>query len=161
MPRPVPLELVTIMNSRGELRIDPGSLANDGECAEIELAVTYTDPSIASAVLERAIALSAGLNARVSLVAVHAVPYPMDFGCPASTHAFLVERLVELASRCSLPVSAEVVLARSHEEGFRHALKPSAMVLVGTRKRPWRTAEEKLARALVRDGHQVILMHVE
>ena len=48
---------------------------------------------VGAAVLERAIALSAGLNARVSLVAVHAVPYPLDFGCPASTHAFLVERL--------------------------------------------------------------------
>jgi len=149
------------MNSRGELRIDPDSLANDGVRAEIELAVPYTDPFIAGAVLERALALSAGLNARVSLVAVHAVPYPMDFGCPASTHAFLVERLAELASRCALPVSAEVVLARSRDEGFRHALKPSATVLVGARKRPWRTAEEKLARALVRDGHQVVLMHVE
>jgi hypothetical protein len=149
------------MNSRGELRIDPDSLANDGVCGEIELAIPYTDQSIAGAVLERALALSAGLNARVSLVAVHAVPYPMDFECPASTHAFLVERLAELASRCALPVSAEVVLARSREEGFRHALKPSATVLVGARKRPWRTAEEKLARALVRDGHQVVLMHVE
>ena len=68
---------------------------------------------------------------------------------------------MELASRCALPVSAEVVLARSHEEGFRHVLKPSATVLVGTRKRPWRTVEEKLARALARDGHQVVLMHVE
>ena len=68
---------------------------------------------------------------------------------------------VALASRCTLPVSAEVVLARSREEGFRHALKPSATVLVGARRRPWRTAEEKLARALVRDGRQVVLMHVE
>jgi hypothetical protein len=72
-----------------------------------------------------------------------------------------VEQLVELAGRCELPVSAEVVLARSREEGFRHALKPSSTVLVGTRKRPWRTAEEKLARTLARDGHQVVLMHVE
>jgi len=63
------------MNSCGELRIDPDSLANDGVRGEIELAVPYTDPFIAGAVLERALALSAGLNARVSLVAVHAVPY--------------------------------------------------------------------------------------
>jgi len=53
------------------------------------------------------------------------------------------------------------VLARSREEGFRYALKPSSIVLVGARKRPWRTAEERLARSLARDGYQVVLMHVE
>jgi hypothetical protein len=149
------------MNTRGAVRIDPGSLADQSQSAEIELAVPFTEPSMTDAVLKRAAALTAGLNARVALVAVHAVPYSRDFSCPSATHAFLVEQLVELAGRCELPVSAEVVLARSREEGFRHALKPSSTVLVGTRKRPWRTAEEKLARALARDGHQVVLMHVE
>jgi hypothetical protein len=149
------------MNSLGQLRIDPGSLGNQNAGGEIELAIPYTEQSLAGAVLERAMALSAGLNARVSLVAVHASPYPLEFGCPSSTHTFLVERLVELAGRCQLPVTAEVIMARSHEEGFRHAFNRSATVLVGSRKRLWRTPEEKLARALARDGRQVVLMHVK
>jgi hypothetical protein len=149
------------MNPHGQLRIDPGSLAQDGVSAEIELAIPYTEKYLAGAVLERAMALGAGLNARISLVAVHAAPYPLEFGCPSSTHAFLVERLVELAGRCPLPVTAEVIMARSQEEGFRNAFHSSATVLVGSRRRWWRTAEEKLARALARDGRQVVLMHVE
>jgi hypothetical protein len=52
-------------------------------------------------------------------------------------------------------------MARSQEEGFRYAFHRSATVLVGSRERPWRTREEKLARALARDGRQVVLMHVE
>lgn len=158
---PRTLELVTAMHSLGQLRIDPGSLANQGASTEIELAIPYTDSFLAGAVLERAMALSEGLNARVSLVAVHAAPYPLEFGCPSSTHAFLVERLTELAGRCGLPVTAEVIMARSQEEGFRHAFHRSALVLVGSRKRLWRTPEEKLARALARDGRQVVLMHLE
>ncbi|HUP05378.1 MAG TPA: hypothetical protein VMU19_15375 [Bryobacteraceae bacterium] len=149
------------MNRLGQLRIDPSSLEGASVSAEIELAIPYTERRLAGAVLERAMSLASGLNARISLVAVHAAPYPSDFGCPSSTHAFLVERLSELGSRCELPVHAEVVLARSQEEGFRYALSRSATVLVGSRKRFWRTREERLARALAADGRHVILVHVD
>ena len=149
------------MRTLTQLRIDPGTPGNEGANAEIELAIPYTERYLAAAVLERALALSAGLNARISLVAVHATPYPADFGCPAATRDFLVERLTELAGRCDLPVTAEVVMARSHEEGFRYALHRAATVLVGTRRRPWRTVEEKLARKLARDGRQVVLIRVK
>ena len=52
-------------------------------------------------------------------------------------------------------------LARSREEGFRHALPPESTVLVGTRRHLWRTSEERLARMLVSDGHKVALLHIE
>ena len=149
------------MHTLGQLRIDPGSIATQGANAEIELAILYTEASLTGAVLERAAALAAGLNARISLVAVHAAPYPLELGCPSATRAFLVERLVHLAGHCELPVTAQVIMARSQEEGFRHALPRKATVLIGSRKRLWRTAEERLARALVRDGRQVVLMHVK
>jgi hypothetical protein len=53
------------------------------------------------------------------------------------------------------------VLARYQDEGFRHILKPGSTVLIGTRKQLWRTREERLARALAREGHQVALLHVD
>lgn len=148
------------MDARGELRIDPGSLETDGFGGELEVVVPYTEWSVTEAVLKRAVALTAGLNARLTLVAVHAVPYPLDFGCPTAVHAHLVEQLVDLASRCPLPVNPQVVLARDRTEGFRYALKPASTVLVGTRKHLWRTEEEKLARSLARDGHKVALVHI-
>ena len=81
------------MQTRGELRIDPGLLGTDAFSGELELVVPYTDPDLARALLRKAAALTAGLQACISLVAVHAVPFPADFHCPASTHAFLVDQL--------------------------------------------------------------------
>ncbi|HYW46216.1 MAG TPA: hypothetical protein VE959_25345 [Bryobacteraceae bacterium] len=149
------------MDTRGHLDIDPGALdANGTGEKDFEVVVPYTEWSLTDAVLKRAAVLTAGLNARLTLVAVHTVPYPCQFGCPAAVHAHLVNQLVDLASRCTLPVQPHVVLARSREEGFRYVLNPHSTVLVGSRKHWWRTAEEGLARSLARDGHRVALLHI-
>jgi hypothetical protein len=149
------------MQTRGEFRIDPGCLETDGVGGELEVVVPYTEPSVTAAILKRLPILTAGVNARVSLLAVHTLPYPLPFVCPTVVHAHLVEQLVELASQCALPVNPQVVLARDREEGFHYALKPSSTILVGTFKHLWRTAEERLARSLARYGHKVVLIHVE
>jgi hypothetical protein len=148
------------MRTRGKLRIEPGALEQASD-AELELVVPYTAPAVTRAVLARVESLTAGLNARILLVAVHAVPYATTFGCPSSTHAFLVEQLVELSAECRLPVNAQVVLARSREDGLQYALKPGSTVLVGSPRRRWRTAEERLARRLAEDGNEVVLVYVE
>jgi hypothetical protein len=149
------------METCDRLRIDPGSLETDGFAGELDIVVPYTEWSVTDALLKRAVALTAGLNARLTLVAVHTVPYPESFGCPTAVHAHLVEQLVDLASRCPVPVNPQVVLARGRTEGFAYVLKPESIVLLGARKHWWRTQEEKLARGLARDGHKVVLLHVE
>jgi hypothetical protein len=149
------------MQTRGELQIDPGQLGTDAFSGELELVVPYTDPGLTRALLRKAAALTAGLQAHISLVAIHAVPFPADFQCSASAHTFLVNRLMELAGECELPVNPQVVLARSREEGFRYVLRPESTVLVGTHRHFWRTDEERLARTLADDGHKVALLHIE
>src|SRR5215475_6221163 len=74
------------MRSRGELRIDPGQLGTDAFSGELELIVPYTDPELARALLRKAVAMTAGLQARIVLVAIHTVPFPADFRTQASTH---------------------------------------------------------------------------
>lgn len=148
------------METSGELRIDPGCLEADGIGGELEVVVPYTEPSVTAEVLRRVPALTAGLNAEVTLIAVHTLPYPLPFVCPALVHAHLVEQLTDLASRCVLPVHPQVVLARDRAEGFRYVLKPSSTVLIGAHKHLWQTEEEKLARSLARDGHKVVLVHI-
>jgi hypothetical protein len=149
------------MESRGELRIDPGQLSAEAFAGEIELVVPYTGLELTRALLQLTQQLSAGLQARIQLVAVHTVPYPGAFRCPTAAHAFLVDQLVELAGECTLPVSPQVVLARSRDEGFRYALKAESTILVGTHRHFWRTQEEQLARMLVADGHKVALLHID
>src|SRR5581483_12087345 len=85
----------------------------------LEISVLFTERPLALAALDRAGAFAQRLTPAIRLIAVHAVPYPLEFGCPASAHAHLVEQLVEIASHSRFPVHAEVVLARSREEGFR------------------------------------------
>jgi hypothetical protein len=149
------------MRTSGKLRIDPGTLETVAPGADIEIVVPYTEWALAEGVLKRAAVLTAGLKATIRLIAVHALPYPLPFHCPASAHAHLVEQLVDLASRSPVRVEPQVVLARYHEDGFRHVLKPASVVLIGAHKRLWPTREEKLARTLARDGHQVALLYID
>jgi len=148
------------MRTQGQLRIDPGSLEVGGS-AELEIVVPYSEWALTQAVLRRAVALSAGLNVRIHLVAVHASPYPAPAGCPVLVHARLVQQLIDLAGACPVPVNSQVVLARYWDEGFRYAVKPHSTILIGTRRRFRRTQEEKLAQALAREGHEVALLHID
>ena len=148
------------MQTRGELRIDPGTLVPETAVEEMEVVVPYTEWAITDALLKRTAALTAGLNVRLTLVAIQTIPYPASFPGPTAVHAHLVEQLEDLAGRCTLPVQAQVVMARSREEGFRYMLRPDSTVLLGTRKRLWRTSEERLAKMFVADGHKVALVHV-
>jgi hypothetical protein len=130
------------MRTHGGLQIDPPAIETGGQCGAIEIVVPFTEWAVTEAVIKRAASLTARLNASLMLVAVHAVPYPMSFGCPALVHARLVDQLIDLASRCPLPVNPQVVLARSCQEGFRHALKAESTVLLGTRRRLWKAYGE-------------------
>lgn len=149
------------MQTRGDLQIDPPPMEAANNCVPIEVVVLFTEWAVTEGVMKRAAAFTANLNASLVLIAVHTVPYPMPFGCPALVHAHLVDQLIDLASRCPLPVNPQVVMARSCEEGFRHALKPGSTILLGTRRRLWKTSEERLAAALANVGHHVALVHVE
>ena len=148
------------MNTRGELRIDPGSLDLPGDAAVMQVVVVHSEVSVTAAVLQRAAEWVSGLNARVLLVAVHTVPYPAAFASASASHAHLVGQLADLASQCSLAVTPHVVMSRYREEGFRFVLPEESTVLVGTKKRLWRTPEERLASVLAKDGHKVVLFHV-
>jgi hypothetical protein len=148
------------MNSRGELRIDPGSLEQHNAGGAFELVVVHSEAAVTAMVLKRAAELVSGLNAKVLLVAVHAVPFPAEFASAAVPHAHLVGQLADLAAQCPLPVIPHVVMARDWEAGFRFALQEESTVLVGSKKRLWRTSEEQLARVLASEGHQVALLYV-
>jgi hypothetical protein len=144
----------------GDLHIDPGTISA-GAGQDLEITIPLTEWSVTQAVLERAPVLTAGLSARVKLVAVHTMPYQAPFYCPTLVHAHLVQQVMDLASQCDLPVEPQVVLARSREDGLRHVLTASSTVLLGSRKHWWRTREESLARWLAREGYRVALLHVE
>jgi K+-sensing histidine kinase KdpD len=127
----------------------------------LEIVVPYIGSELTGKVMERAAVLAAGLNVALKLVAVYVAPYPADLDCPTAMEEHLTARLAELAERSTLHSSVELVVARDRGEGLRQVLPPVSTVLLGSRRRWWRTAEERLARALTRQGHHVSLIRFE
>jgi len=132
-----------------------------GQAGTLEIVVPYSNPEMTARVVARAAAFTAGLDAVLKLVAVYVAPYPAELRCPAGMEGHLTTRLTEIAETSSLPVSVHLVVSRDRAEGLRSVLRPGSAVLVGTRKRFWRTREEKLARELTRQGHHVSLLHFD
>lgn len=143
------------------LRIDAGFAPPAAAEDDLEIVVPFTEWSLTLAALRRLPHLTAGLNARVKLVAVHTMPYQTGLYCPTLVHAHLVQQVTDLAAQCELPIEPHVVLAHSREEGFRHALTARSTLFVGSRRHWWRTAEESLARLLAAEGYRVALLYID
>jgi len=146
----------------GELHLNPDSLDTPGlpaQTAEFQVVVPYVDPKITANVVDRAVGLASGLNATLHLVAVYVAPYPTELRFPETMKEHLTARLTELAERSALPARVDLVVARDRLAGFCQVLRPGSAVLLGTRRRWWWTREERLARALAREGHRVSLLH--
>ena len=153
-------------NHTGQERSElPGaSLQQTAQSADsgiMEIVVPYASPEITAKVVECAAALSRGLTVTLKLVAVYVAPYPAELRCPASMERYLTARLSELAERTNLPCRVHLVVSRDRSEGFRQVLRLGSTVLLGSRKRLWRTSEEKLARDLDGQGHHVSLLHFD
>ena len=150
--------------SAGEPHNSPDSILQP-DChpcgGTLEVVVPYIGSELTGRVIQRAAVLAAGLNVVLRLVAVYVAPYPADLDCPSAMKQHLTSRLTELAARSRLPTSVELVVARDRVEGLHQVLPPASEVLLGSRRRWWCTPEERLARALTRQGHLVSLIHFE
>ena len=127
----------------------------------LDVVVPFTSPELTAQVVKLAAGFASGLNASLKLVAVYVAPYPAELRWPTAMQEHLTKRLSQLAGQSTVPVTIELVVARSSEEGYRRALPQPSTVLLGARKRWWPTREERLAKALTRAGHRVSLLHFD
>jgi hypothetical protein len=74
---------------------------------------------------------------------------------------FAEQQLLVLAGEQPVETSIRIYLCRDLTETIRQVLKPDSVVIVGGRKCWWPTRERKLAAALRRDGHRVILSYAD
>ena len=122
----------------------------------LDLVVPFTTPKLTQAALDSANRMGTGLDARIRLVKVQVVPFPMELNQSPVVLAFIEEQLRHFHSE--LPADPEIRMARDMEPGLLGTLKRDSVVVLGYRKRAWRTREERLAVHLRRAGYHVVLV---
>jgi hypothetical protein len=123
------------------------------------IVIAYTRPELTKAALRHA-AVCSDLDVHVCLVDVQVVPFPCMFNQPPVDRKFSECRLNDLLQESGLPGRGAVVYTRDWLEGFRKVLEPGSLVIIASKKRWWRTREEKLARTLMKAGHDVMFLPV-
>ena len=127
--------------------------------AELDLVVPFTTPELTRSAVEAADRMGAGLNAAIRLVKVQVVPFPMDLSQSPVYIDFLKEQLSQF--KTELPAAGEIRLSREFEPGLEGTLTGDSLVILATKKRPWRTHTERLAASLRHSGHNVILIEAK
>jgi hypothetical protein len=121
--------------------------------------VPYTTPELTRAALRHS-GVCSDLDVHVCLVDIQVVPFPCSLDHAPINKEYSQRRLERLLSESALPGEASVVYTRDWLQGFRRVLGPQSLIVIATTKRWWPTREQKLARALTKAGHQVMLLPV-
>ncbi len=127
-----------------------------GSDAGLKVNVIFTTTEGTLAALKAAAHLTTYLDARIRLIMLQAVSHRLPLERPQVSVEFTVQRIRALATRAGVESDALLVLCRDERRTLIEFLKPQSLVLLGGRKRPWPTKEQRLARLLNQHGHQVI-----
>ena len=128
---------------------------------ELEVNVVYTRLPGAAKSLDVASGLARGLGARVTVHVAQVIPYPLELKSPQVPVQFAEQQLLAMAGEQPVETNIRIYLCRDLTETIRQVLKPGSVVIVGGRKRWWPIREQRLAAALRRDGHRVILSYAD
>jgi hypothetical protein len=126
----------------------------------LQVFVPYRNVELAKSALDLTAALAGNLGVEAVLIAVHVVSPLLPLHEPGVAKNFFERKLESVAQQSALPIRVELVFAREMQSGIRLVIPQGSLVLVATRRHWWRTAEEKLARFLEREGHSVVLLRV-
>jgi len=125
----------------------------------MELFVVATTEEGTRAALEAAQAFAAGLDAHITLLVPHAVPYPEPLECSPEPLAFTVEHFRNLAVSLDVGLSIQLCICRPGDAILAPAIPTGVIVLLGgPRGGLRRSREQRLADRLARTGHPVLFV---
>jgi hypothetical protein len=122
----------------------------------LEVSVVFTDREGSLAALGLAEGLARDLGARIRLLMPFQVPYTLPLTRPQVPVDFLRHQILDVAGKCQVEIAAEIWLCRDKRQALLFLLRPNTLIVVGGSKRWWPTAAQLLARAIQREGHQVV-----
>ena len=135
----------------------------EAEAAEpgLNISVIFTSVESTLSALRKASALAASLGARITLLVPQVVPYPAPLGSPPVLLDWNEGRFHAIASQCPVETTVRIYLCRDSVETLVWVLRTRSIVVVGSRKKWWPTWEDRLARRLRKEGHEVIVAAME
>jgi hypothetical protein len=128
---------------------------------KLNINVVFTSVEATLAALKEAGNLANSLGVRITLVVPQVVPYPLPLETPPVLVEFNENRFRVIASLSPVETSVQIYLCRDQFETLTSVLKAGSIVVLGGRKRWWRTKEERLSRRLRRAGYEVIFKETE
>lgn len=131
------------------------ALVDESSLAPLDLVIPVTTPELTRASIRAAENLAAGLKARIHLLKIQVVPWPLDLSSPPVPVEFIQEQMDHYSS--AMPIERELKLTRDFDAALLASLDKSSVVLLAAKKRPWRTRNERLAHSLRGAGYPVIL----
>jgi hypothetical protein len=123
--------------------------------------VVFTSIDLTLKALQKARDIAGSLRASIVIVAVQAVPFPLQLDTPPVSMEFVIKRFEEKAGELGEKTSVSAYLCRDPMNAFRRILNPGCPVVIGLKKRLWPTRNERLARKLRRAGYDVISVNQE
>jgi hypothetical protein len=129
--------------------------------SKLAISVVFTSVESTLAALKEAGNLASSLGGRITLIVPQIVPYPLPLTSPPILVDFNERRLRVIAANCRVETRVCIYLCRDPLETLQSVLASHSLVVIGTRKRWWPTAEKRLAAKLRRAGHQVIVTERE
>jgi hypothetical protein len=129
--------------------------------AQLAVNVLFTDARATRTPLEAATRLAKTLEASIRVRAVMVVPFSLPLDRPQFSIPFLEEalsRLVTPFQQNSLDITAHLYLSRNRIATLLQVLQSNALVIRAGRKRPWPTAESRMAKRLQVKGHGVVVL---
>jgi hypothetical protein len=122
----------------------------------MEIVVLHTSVIETLQALKAAARLAQGLSARIRVLVVEVVPYPLPLDHPTVPLPFTKRRFRTLAENASVETSVDIHLVRDREKATESVLEPHSVIVMGVHRSWWPTGSSRLARRLERAGHKVV-----
>jgi hypothetical protein len=122
----------------------------------MEIVVLHTTIAETLQALKTAAQLADGLSARIRLLVLDVVPYPLPLDRPNVPLAFTRRRFRTLAANSSIETNIDIHLVRDPDQTIESILEPHSVVVMGAHRSWWPNAHSRVATRLERLGHQVV-----
>jgi len=122
----------------------------------MEVVVLHTNTSETLQALKTAALLAQDLSARIRLLVLEVVPYPLPLDQPSVPLPFTRRRFHTIAANASIETGIDILLVRDPDKTIESVLEPHSVVVIGAHRSWWPSAHGRVAKHLERLGHQVI-----